>query len=676
MTGDSTFETTDREPEGRETSNDSLMKGDDSAETRTESEEKSHDKHVASAQPKAVATSPETATKSIGGWPPKPASLRKHGFGHYFGLIVDFATVIVVFPFLVLAGAAAVLNGKIAPPHQWSTIYSAMNATVTIFPIVFTAIVARTIKAFATWKFERGTTLGLLEQLLASQSLFGALQTLWALRVLNIAGVVLVALAAISPIGGQSSLQMLKIRDRAELSQPVLSYLTTGQKAWSWFESGDYFWYALPSLNAMYSSSLMAPASVKTSTMDLWGNVKIPYLSRLGSVATSTGWQDVPMDQDVLYSSLIGIPVSGLSRSSNSSFTMETSYFDLDCYRLTNGTWINATVPEVATKGSPNGTFYGIAGSTYSIAIDYIVEMSYGSVYDYVSESNQKTETHPQATLLFQSMAGYESGFTRAYCHISTEYVEVAINCTGLACGVNSMRPSQNAHPDPRLVPFEFGYYFNGFGWQFPLATSSQAQTAETSSATEFYLNNPLNPFANSYRLVVNLYELSRDDMSIRLGQVLNSYYLGSLAPFTITGLTVGTGTGESEGGPADEPGNNTVAALASVNNVRYVCQWGWWTIFVLSCILMLITASIGAVLRWNTSSPDILGSISSMTRDSPYVELPEGGSTLGGTDRTRILKELKVQLRDVRERDDVGRLAFGSVDKAEGPPRADRMYE
>lgn len=97
---------------------------------------------------------------------------------------------------------------------------------------------------------------------------------------------------------------------------------------------------------------------------------------------------------------------------------------------------------------------------------------------------------------------------------------------------------------------------------------------------------------------------------------------------------------------------------------------------FVLSCILMSIAASIGAVLRWNTSSPDIPGF--HFVNDAAFanVELPEGGSTLSGTGHNRIAKQLKVQLRVVREIDVVGKLAFVPVDKAERPPRPDRMYE
>lgn len=69
----------------------------------------------------------------------------------------------------------------------------------------------------------------------------GALQILWSLRVVNLVGVMLVILAVISPIGGQASLQMLKIQDVANMTQADVTYLTTLNGSYSEFENGTYF---------------------------------------------------------------------------------------------------------------------------------------------------------------------------------------------------------------------------------------------------------------------------------------------------------------------------------------------------------------------------------------------------------------------------------------------------
>lgn len=64
------------------------------------------------------------------------------------------------------------------------------------------------------------------------------------------------------------------------------------------------------------------------------------------------------------------------------------------------------------------------------------------------------------------------------------------------------------------------------------------------------------------------------------------------------------------------------------------------------------------------------------MTRDSHYLSLAAGGSALDGTDRARLLKELQVQLKDVRAEDRTGRLAFVLMEGRLGPPVVDRTYE
>lgn len=49
----------------------------------------------------------------------------------------------------------------------------------------------------------------------------------------------------------------------------------------SLLNEGADFKGVLPTLNAVYLTSLLAGPEVKNSTMDLWSNVKIPTISRL-----------------------------------------------------------------------------------------------------------------------------------------------------------------------------------------------------------------------------------------------------------------------------------------------------------------------------------------------------------------------------------------------------------
>ena len=55
---------------------------------------------------------------------------------------------------------------------------------------------------FAAWRLERGVSLGVLEQLMGSKTVFGTLSTQVILRTFNVAGVVLVLLwSPVTPWG-------------------------------------------------------------------------------------------------------------------------------------------------------------------------------------------------------------------------------------------------------------------------------------------------------------------------------------------------------------------------------------------------------------------------------------------------------------------------------------------
>lgn len=575
---------------------------------------------------------------------------------------------------------------------------------VTIFPLVYMPILARTIKILAMWKSERGTTLGFLEQLLASRSLFGAVQILWLLRVFNAAGVALVVLAIVSPLGSQSSLQILKIKDRPNLSQLQVAYLSTGRESYSQFTSQTYYQYALGSMDNMYAGALSAPSSVKNSTVDLWGNVKIPCLSRL--VATSLvddpdGWRTVSPEPDYRkYSSLIGIPVLGLPAIGNTSFTMETNYQELNCDRITREG--GRDVPQVAEPFSssvdipPNGTFWGTpSNDLYGsfIAVDglrgFVSHLdNIWKSYEYLNTAESKNMsiniTYPQRTLLFRTLgldsATQKARYTNTYCRVSTAYVEALINCTGNLCQTTKMRPSRQPNlPHPNLTPFEFGFWMKPFSTSFPLAGGGPSPLA--SSLTEFYLHSPTNTLPNRPRTMVDLYPLSHEDMSIRLGQVLNSYVLTSLSPWSLNSLLEDDGSLEegdrtrTSTGPVE--GSVATTSLVSVNVVTYACQWGWWAVYVFSCIVMLAIACTGAVLQRGSVGPDILGYVSSVVvQGSPYVHVPPGGTALDGASRSRLLKNLEVQLQDVESKREIGKLAFASLQGEPHPLVIDRLYE
>jgi hypothetical protein len=65
----------------------------------------------------------------------------------------------------------------------------------------------------------------------------------------------------------------------------------------------------------------------------------------------------------------------------------------------------------------------------------------------------------------------------------------------------------------------------------------------------------------------------------------------------------------------------------------------------------LAILAIAGVVLKYTCAMPEILGFVFTMTRDNPYIPLPEGGSALRGIERARLLGNMRVRLGNVKTR-------------------------
>ena len=111
---------------------------------------------------------------------------------------------------------------------------------------------------------------------------------------------------------------------------------------------------------------------------------------------------------------------------------------------------------------------------------------------------------------------------------------------------------------------------------------------------------------------------------------------------------------------------NLTTAATVSSIEQIYITSRGWLGIFILASLFLLLAALSSVVLSHWLVNPEVLGSCSAMVRDSRYIQLPTGGSTLDGHEMTRQLKGLKLK-RGVVDRSafGVGTLGISTIDKA-----------
>jgi hypothetical protein len=176
--------------------------------------------------------------------------------------------------------------------------------------------------------------------------------------------------------------------------------------------------------------------------------------------------------------------------------------------------------------------------------------------------------------------------------------------------------------------------------------------------------------------------DLSIQDFGTRLGQIINTFLQGSIANSTafLTGDT--TLTPLTNPTPDDSQIYTQIQALSPTIAIQanatsteqiYSISWPYLSIFLLATTILPLSVLISAILSRQTLTRDYLGYVSSLARESQFVDTPNGGVTLDGMQRARQMRELRIRLGDVGDVDGgfeigtgvalrVGRVAIGGV--------------
>jgi hypothetical protein len=175
---------------------------------------------------------------------------------------------------------------------------------------------------------------------------------------------------------------------------------------------------------------------VQQSGMDNWGNLKIPMYEQLSSRPDGDGWLATGNSTNVTYSSLIGIPISSLNTTYNTTVRLETSYWVLDCpilYQHSADTTSSPRLP--GTDGTK-----AIDGWTVSISQSWGLSME-----DPRPSGPREFDRNLTRRVInyigYDDDSGKSSNETAATCYISTSYVEVKAICIAKNCSVTSIRP-------------------------------------------------------------------------------------------------------------------------------------------------------------------------------------------------------------------------------------------
>ncbi|KAK7431574.1 hypothetical protein QQZ08_001792 [Neonectria magnoliae] len=460
------------------------------------------------------------------------------------------------------------------------------------------------------------------------------------LRAFNVLTPLIVALWALSPLGGQAALRVVK----------------EGPSSHDW-----PFWYlnihnnlsylgtqaVLPSAElglvvAAFSAALASPLHTKTAPQDVFGHVKIPMIEPfLASDTTDEkGWYEVGQvgnTTEIVYSSLAGLPTtpdSGFESQSNYTFQLQTLFMSTKC-DLSKRTQMQRPDWEEYVE-RPFKKASQIRNSTYTNNRTLLIE-----------DPPRKFYKNPRR-LIFTS---YTPGtITNATCQVRTPFVQLEIACHRATCSATQVPAFLST-----LVNASLAYW--------------------DPSPIELYFLKPDSPFYYSYENPP-IWNVGEEVFSQRFSQLLNTFWIVSVAPFdALNNLTLQErqmrNTDLSQLSPDYLKTNGTRTTDILVLKV----DGAWLGILVIASLSMLLAALAAAVLNALRRGPDMLGHLTYLIRDSPYMDGIEAHKSMeDGIDYTRRLKNLQIFLGDVKAGQERGYIAIGTLDKA--VPMERQKYE
>ena len=514
----------------------------------------------------------------------------------------------------------------------------------------------------------------LLEQLVGSQSLAGAIERIVLLRRFGIVGTAIIILWLLSPLGGQCSLRTLTITDTNIPYQRPIRYFNVSSAEYdiSSFSSASTLDYDVPVLRALLLASFLEPESVRNSPVDLWNNVKIPRLDELSpfkDMAPGNPWIVINQTADTVWSSLSGLMIQGLPATGVTTFTLESSYVDLTCSDSTvfNAS-LNGSYSEVLKEGllshntnwpfsAPSVGDHTDLNATSSFFMDSSTSASWWG-------PKEQAELKTPLNLLYASnladgIDGNQNALELFNCSLGVARVESDLTCHGTSCAANRMRRSEINTMSSFTTPFGFSEYVNMLSF-LPFAAGVM-HSMTTSPIDQYILGSNSPMVAGVDPISPNFSGVTGQVFSKRLMTILNTISQNSLAAYSIA---LGA-TGNFSSPPNYSiyiPSTNTTATITEQVPI-YAADYLFIGLLFIITLILQICAIAGLILKYTATAPDILGYVSTMTRDNPHMVLPPGGHTLDGLERARYLSKMEVQLADIAWDKVEGHIAFTNMD-------------
>ena len=504
------------------------------------------------------------------------------------------------------------------------------------------------MKSLATWKLQKATTIGLVEQLLGSHTISGAFLTQAKFRAFNYLGLFIVTLWCLSPLGSQASLRVVAVEQ--DYSSTLVNLTTLNPFTEYGFGSATGTAAAATVVVGPFAAALFSASLLKDRNQDLWGNIRLPSIERLAQNG-STAWIDIPDSAVLSYPSLVGLPVVGIPKAGNTTFMLPGSYLNVACDSFDAAGNVSTNYTGLTPGGNTDYAFTADSTAGLTIAVSQPLTVVSGTSYN-VSDfiPNTSIGARDARRLIWDSVG------LHAECKLYTTYVDVNISCAGSICSPSSARRSPQPPRDRNLTVFDLGRgdALDVIGFLQTLTqTFPEDGDEDIQSPILAYIIDPYNAVSYVDPNMTIIYDIGKECFELRLAQVLNAQLLLGIEPSSLTGnfnTTAYTQFTQEE--PID------IMAITSTEQDRLHYNRIWLGILILASLALFCIAAVATILRLITLVPDVLGTLSIAMLDNRCQSVI-GNTMWSSNERVVKMKGVQVQLGDVEPNGDIGRIGL-----------------
>jgi hypothetical protein len=401
-----------------------------------------------------------------------------------------------------------------------------------------------------------------LEHVIGSQTLVATVANALSFRSFNLVTLGLVAMWALSPLGGQSALRLLHETNTTSTNHHSVFYANVD--ASSRLPIGGNNVDDFNRVNSVVSTSLMTASTLEWTPVDTWNHPKIPRVEELEQAEntneTHRTWYNLDRHANHSYASLTGVGVINLSPVGSTNFTIPYEYMYFDCdlspannittyFDTEDGTNLTSTTAltqykflqtlDSAGRLESAGQFPPNLGASIAPARP---QSSYRDFFFYTKNSEGST-FKPDALLYGSSQVGLS--YYLFECSMKSVLVEANIVCEAASCGIERLRRLKVARKDRHGSGLPYDVVNNGMYSRFFIQ-----YLANIGGENSIYQNNPVDAYINGltpWSTVSEVSSLMKDwtqyindshktwEMSYRLTRLMNTYWDASRWPKAMT---------------------------------------------------------------------------------------------------------------------------------------------